>query len=133
MAVLVRLLKVAEEMARYLDSKRGADLTDMDTWLAVLHALQVNAQALLDAVTRAAALASSPGETYRDAAYRLRDAGLLGDDDVAFVLRVLGFRNIVVHRYGSVDAGVVRGILERGEYWRVVRIIARLVEAFKDP
>lgn len=78
----------------------------MDTWLAVLHALQVNAQALLDAVTRAAALASSPGETYRDAAYRLRDAGLLGDDDVAFVLRVLGFRNIVVHRYGSVDVGV---------------------------
>ncbi len=119
--------RVAEEAAR-LDELRERGLRGWVELYAALHALQVQAQALLDMVRRFASLLGYSPVTPRDAARILREEGVLGDEDVELVRRVAGFRNIVVHEYLGVDYRLVRGIVEEGEYRRLVVLAARLLE-----
>ena len=96
--------------------------------LAALHAFQVQAQALLDMLLRVAAEMGYAPESPGEAARILLEEGLLSGDDYAFVRKLIGFRNVVVHAYASVDMDLVRGILEGREYRRVALLASRLLD-----
>ena len=126
--LLKRLYETVAEMAARLDELGADDLEDWRGLYAALHALQVQAQALLDMVRRLASLLGYAPETPRDAARILHDEGLLARDELELVRRVAGFRNIVVHEYLGVDVGLVKRIVLGREYRRLVALAARLLE-----
>ena len=132
MTVAGRLLTAVSLMTSRLDSLREMGLRDWVQELAALHALQVQAQALLDLVLHLAAELGYAPETPREAARLLHGEGLLTGEELDFIRRVSGFRNIVVHEYAGVDMGLVREIVLRGEYRRVALLAHRLAERARE-
>ncbi len=104
------------------------ELGDVVKWLAVLHALQVQAQALIDMVARLASLLGYAPSTPVEAIEILRAEGVLGEEEARLLRSVVGFRNIVVHEYLAVDRGIVREILARREYMRLVELARKLLD-----
>ncbi len=128
MSILARLHTTVAEMAARLDELRERGLGGWVEELAALHALQVQAQALLDMLLHIASeLGYAPTST-REAVEALLVEGLLTREEADFIRRVAGFRNIVVHEYAGVDMGLVRRIVEQGEYRRVALLAAALLE-----
>ncbi len=127
MGVLARLLDTVNDMTSKLDVLARRGLQDWVEELAALHALQVQAQALLDIVARIASSLGYAPTTAREAAEALKKEGLLSSDDYDFLVRVIGFRNIVVHEYADVDMELVREIVARREYARVAVLAGKLV------
>ena len=130
--LLRRLYETVAEMAARLDELGVDDLEDWRGLYAALHALQVQARALLDMVRRLASLLGYSPETPRDAARILRGEGVLSDEEVGLIRRVAGFRNIVVHEYLGVDVGLVKRIVLGREYRRLVGLAARLLEKAEE-
>jgi len=110
-----------------LDELRERGLRSWVEEMAALHLLQVQAQALLDMAKRIASELGHVPSSASEAVEALLEEGLLADEEAAFMRRLIGFRNIVVHEYASVDMGLVRRIVERGEYRRVAALAASLL------
>jgi len=68
-----------------------------------LHALQLQAQVLIDMVQRAAALMGEPTQSYAEAGAALARRGVFSPEDLRLYRAVVGFRNVLVHGYTSVD------------------------------
>ena len=128
MGVVERLASRVFEMTGKLDSIAERGLNDWVVELAALHALQVQAQALLGMMVRIASRLGYSPESPGEAARLLADEGLLAGDDLDFARRLIGFRNILVHEYERIDMELVRRILEAREYRRVAALAARLLE-----
>ncbi len=128
MGVLSKLATMVSLMTSRLDELAAMGLRSWVEELAALHALQVQAQALLDMLLRVAAEMGYAPESPGEAARILLEEGLLSGDDYAFVRKLIGFRNVVVHAYASVDMDLVRGILEGREYRRVALLASRLLD-----
>ncbi len=128
MGVVERLASRVFEMTGKLDSIAERGLNDWVVELAALHALQVQAQALLGMMVRIASRLGYSPESPGEAARLLADEGLLAGDELDFARRLIGFRNILVHEYERVDMELVRKILEAREYRRVAALAARLLE-----
>ena len=129
MGVLARLESTAADMTSKLD--RLAERLKTWSWveeLATLHALQVEAQALLDTVMRLAAELGYRPTSPREAARRLYDEGLLGREELDLTARVTGFQNTVLHEYAGVNMDLVYGIVPGREYRRLAALAARLLE-----
>lgn len=126
MGVIERLLSKVNEMTSRLDYLARVEE------LAALHALQVQAQALLDMAMRVtAALGYSP-DLPREAAHALRVEGLIGEEDYRFLARLSAFRNIVVHGYVAIDMNIIRRILQSREYRRVAALASRMAREALD-
>ena len=97
-----------------------------------LHALQVQAQALIDLVLRGSSSLGHPPSTPIDAARHLVAAGVMSREDLEFFRRVLGFRNVVVHEYSSVDLGLVERILRAREYRRVMELAEKVFKELSN-
>ena len=79
----------------------------------VLHTLQIAIQAALDVASHIVSDARlGEPETNRELFDRLGRHGWLSADLAATMGRMAGFRNIVVHGYGSVNLEVVQDIVE---------------------
>ena len=128
MGSLARLMNTVAEMAARLDELRERGLRDWVEELAALHALQVQAQALLDMVMRAAAELGYAPTSPREAAEILTAEGLLSREDYVLVRRVAGLRDIVVHGYAVVDMELVRRIISGREYARLVVLASKILE-----
>ncbi len=127
MAVLSRLNTVVQEMTLKLDVLREMRNPDWVVEMAILHALQLQAQALLDMVRRLASELGYTPSTLREALRVLLAEGVISDEEYSFVLRVAGFRNIVVHEYADVDMELVYRILGKREYRRVAVLASKLL------
>lgn len=128
MGVLRRLLEVIVDLTSNLDREveRGYDLRVWGERMKYLHALQVQAQALVDITLRASSLLGHPPATPVDAATSLVVNGVLSEEDFKLFKRILGFKNIVVHEYVSVDLKLVDSIL-RGRRYRDVLLLAEKI------
>nr|WP_081801152.1 DUF86 domain-containing protein [Candidatus Acidianus copahuensis] len=69
-----------------------------------------------------------PSEGYEDTVRKLREKGLLDENEERFINSVIGFRNITVHEYMTVDVDVVGKILEKREYRKILEITLKLKE-----
>ncbi len=139
MGVLKRLLEVIVDVTRRLDEEveKGYDLRKWGEQMKYLHALQIQAQALIDIVLRLSSLLGHPPSTPLDAGRFLHEAGILASDELAFFRKVVGFRNIVVHEYLDIDMGLVEEILRERKYRKVLELAYKLyrvgVERNLDP
>lgn len=139
MGVLGKLLDAIAELTRRIDEEveRGYDLSRWGDAMKFLHALQVQAQALIDMVQRAAAALGHAPSTYTDAAASLLKVGVIDEEDFRFFRAVVGFRNIVVHEYLAVDMRIVDRILREREYRSVLllaeKVYLKLRERGVDP
>ncbi len=133
------MLEVVLDITRRIDEEvdRGYDLSSWGDQMKFLHALQIQAQALIDLVLRSSSLLGHPPTTPLDAARHLVEAGVMTKDELEFFRRVLGFRNIVVHQYTSIDIEIVDSILKRREYRKVLElaeaVFKRMVKRGFDP
>jgi uncharacterized protein YutE (UPF0331/DUF86 family) len=93
---------------------KGFDLNDMGQLMKFLHALQ--AQVLIDMAQRAAALMGEPAHSYVEAGVALARRGVFSPEDLRLYRAVVGFRNVLVHGYISVDTLRISQILAGREY-----------------
>ncbi|MCE4611288.1 MAG: DUF86 domain-containing protein [Desulfurococcales archaeon] len=131
MGALERLATMVMEMTGKLDALADMGLRGWVEELAALHALQIQAQALLDMIMRIASRLGYAPETPSEAARLLADEGLITREELELVRRVIGFRNIVVHEYTAVDINLVKRILEERAYRRLATLAAKLLEEAK--
>lgn len=129
MGVLSRLVNIVSRMTSRLDELAVRGLQGWVEELAALHALQVQAQALLDMLLRLAAEIGYAPESPGEAARILLEEGLISVEDYEFIRRLIGFRNVVVHAYTEVDLDLVKRIVGRREYHGVALLASRLLEA----
>lgn len=108
--------------------KSGNDLRKNQTELyAVLHALQLIAQSVLDVGSHVLANAGiGDVDEYRDAILRLSDIGVYPREFAEKIAGIAGLRNVIVHEYLRVDADRIAAALKRlndvREYCSFVRI-----------
>ena len=79
---------------------------------AGLHAL--HAQAVIDYLLRACSLLGTSVETPMTCVQALQQRGLLECDEADTLRRLIRFRNIVVHQYGSIDVERVKRVVRGG-------------------
>ncbi len=128
MIVLSRLSDVINDMPRKLDLVREKGLDYWITELATLHALQVQAQALLDMILRPASELGYRPESPGEAARHLLEEGFLTMEEYDFVRRIIGLQDIIVHGYATVDMDLVERVIRNGEYRRLARLAGNLLE-----
>ncbi len=131
MGVLARLHNTIVDMTERLDILAEKDKWNKIEELAVLHALQIQAQALLDMLMRLAAELGYTPTTPREAANILLKEGVLDKKDYDLVRRVHGFRNILVHEYVDIDMELVSRIVKRKDYRKVLLLALILLEESK--
>jgi len=93
--------------------------------------------ATIDLFQRASSLLGYVLSTYVNAGEILLREGIIDEKDFSFYRSVVGFRNIVVHEYLSVDIRIVEDILRSRSYRRVLllaeKIYSRLRKRGLDP
>ncbi len=135
MARIKALAEYLLKLTEFLDQEasRGFDLNDMGQLMKFLHALQLQAQALIGMVQRAAALMGEPTQSYVEAGAALARKGVSTHEDLRLYRAVVGFRNVVVHGYTSVDVLRISQIPAGREYRRLADLALRILEAAGDP
>jgi uncharacterized protein YutE (UPF0331/DUF86 family) len=57
--------------------------------------------------------------------------GIISKEEFEFYRRVVGFRNIAVHAYASIDLEIVRRIITEREFERVYYLALKIVNELK--
>ena len=132
--LLERLLETIARHVEILDEavRRGIDWSDTLSLYAVLHALQVHAQATIDYLLHACSSLGESIETPISCITVLERRGLLDGEAADILRRLVRFRNIVVHEYGRIDVERVKRIVESRGYTRVLEIIRALHERLRE-
>jgi uncharacterized protein YutE (UPF0331/DUF86 family) len=105
----------------------------MGQLMKFLHALQLQAQVLIDMVQRAAALMGEPTHSYAEAGAALARRGVFSPEDLRLYRAVVGFRNVLVHGYTSVDVLRISQILAGREHRKLANLALKILEAAGDP
>ena len=120
-----------ESLGEY--TKRLEELT-LDDWRALyagVYLLQIQAQALIDIVVKGCSELGLKVEGYVEAGKKLMDVGIISKEEFEFYRRVVGFRNIAVHAYASIDLEIVRRIITEREFERVYSLALKIVNELK--
>ena len=139
MGVLKSMLEHLAEITKKIDEavSKGYNLSDWGDQMKFLHALQIQAQTLLDIVQRSCSLLGYAPRTYIESGRILLHEGIISEEEFNFYKAVVGFRNIVVHEYTRVNLRVVNEILSKREFRRILtlaeKIVLKLLERGLDP
>jgi len=127
-----RLLELIASHVKLIDeARRRVDWGDTLSFYGILHALQVHAQAVIDYLLHTCAVLGVSAETPVRCTEELQRAGLLAPEEASMLRRLIRFRNIVVHEYGSIDVSHVRRIVEGRGYREALRMIVALHEKLR--
>ncbi len=134
MVLLEKILASLAEITARIDEEveKGYDLSDWKTQMSLLHALQIQAQMLIDIAQRACSLLGKVPETYGEAGDILLREGVISEDERKLYRAVVGFRNVVVHAYLEVDLKKVDEILRGRMYRKVLDLAEKIVEKMKE-
>lgn len=116
-----------------LEVEKGYDLSQFGDYMKFAHALLLQAQALIDLFQRTAALLGDPPRSYAEAGYVLARRGVITEEEAKLYRSVVGFRNVLVHGYLSVEIGVVEAILRQRLYRRVAELAVKVADKVGDP
>lgn len=108
---LLALERALHHVSRHQGRPLAALTDDIDEQWAVLHGLQLCAQAALDIATHIAASAGFDAPDYTTAIDRLAELGVLDRPFATRFRAVAGFRNALVHGYTDVDLTIVHAVL----------------------
>ncbi len=106
--------------------KRGIDWSDTLQLYAVIHTLQIHAQAVIDYILHTCSILGVGVETPILCIAELRRRGLVSSEEEELLKRLVRFRNIVVHGYTTVDVNRVKAIVESKGYWSATRIVSKI-------
>jgi len=133
---LGRLLDLAEKVKKCVEGlerlSRDADETIADFILlnAALHMLQVSVQALIDmAYYYLSEKGIKPPNTYGEVALLLLKLEVLDEEEAKRLRSMIGFQNVLVHGYLSLDLELVRDILKRRAYREALKIAKKILKA----
>lgn len=102
-----------EILLEYARMSREQFLAERGRMLAVLHALQISIQCLVDlALHICSALGNTPVETYAGAAQALIEKGMLSSRSGQLLRQMAGLRNLIVHGYAALDEMRILDVLE---------------------
>lgn len=111
------LLRNARRMASILDGfrKRGQPLSETDQ-LAVQRALQILVESVIgmSRYVAEAVLGVRVGKS-REGLDELRRAQLMDPQTHAKLMKIVGFRNVLVHDYLNIEDEVVQALVDKGE------------------
>jgi len=123
------LLRNARRMASILDDyrKRGQLLSETDQ-LAVQRALQILVESVIgmSRYVADAVLDVRVGKS-REGLDELRRAQLLDPQTHARLMKIVGFRNVLVHDYLNIEDDVVQALVDKGEYAFLLTVLADLI------
>lgn len=123
------LLRNAKRMADILDGfrKRGQPLSETDH-LAVQRALQILVESVI-AMSRyvaEAVLGVRVGKS-REGLDELRRGRLMESPTHAKLMKIVGFRNVLVHDYLNIEDDVVQALVDKGEYAFLLTVLTDLI------
>jgi len=128
---LERLLKLLLQYTALLDGLSEADLNDEYKYYSAVYLLQVQAQVVIDIVMRAASTLGYEVEGYADAGRKLMLAGVINGDEFSIYRSLVGFRNIAIHQYGSLNPNVIRGIISGRRYRDAAKVGVKVVNELR--
>jgi uncharacterized protein YutE (UPF0331/DUF86 family) len=128
---LERLLKLLLQYTALLDGLSEADLNDEYKYYSAVYLLQVQAQVVIDIVMRAASTLGYEVEGYADAGRKLMLAGVINGDEFSIYRSLVGFRNIAIHQYGSLNPNVIRGIISGRRYRDAAKVGVKVVDELR--
>ncbi len=131
MGALERLLKLLLQYTALLDGLSEADLNDEYKYYSAVYLLQVQAQVVIDIVMRAASTLGYEVEGYADAGRKLMLAGVINGDEFSIYSSLVGFRNIAIHQYGSLNPNVIRGIISGRRYRDAAKVGVKVVDELR--
>jgi uncharacterized protein YutE (UPF0331/DUF86 family) len=104
------------ELLRPLQSESLADLSrDRLRWYGLLHVLQMLVEHVTDIGNHLlAGINEHVTDDARETIQTMGRAGLLPPEFAARIAPVIGFRNVVVHEYLTVDPAIVYHVLQNG-------------------
>jgi uncharacterized protein YutE (UPF0331/DUF86 family) len=122
-----RLLEIIASHVKLLDeARRRVDWSDTLSFYGILYALQVHAQAIIDYLLHTCAILGVSAETPFRCTEELQRASILAPEEALMLRRLIRFRNIVVHEYGSIDVNRVKQIVERRGYREALKVILKV-------
>lgn len=122
------LRKHRQKMLKILNGYSAQKEWSENDLLAIQRALQILIETLIGLSRYVADLKC--GVTVhrsREALDELKSFGLLSSTHHQEVMKMIGFRNILVHDYLNIDEDIVRSIVEKKQY-QVVEKVAKLLE-----
>ncbi|RLE93805.1 MAG: hypothetical protein DRJ55_03335 [Thermoprotei archaeon] len=134
MGVLTSLAGSVEENVKGLEKlleTRGVEgvFTDFIAYNAALHMLQTCVQALIDMAFRVlSSLGEKPPDSYGEAAEALFRLGVLCRESRDKLKSMIGFRNILIHRYLELDHELLREILADKKFRDALKIAKEILE-----
>jgi uncharacterized protein YutE (UPF0331/DUF86 family) len=132
MAILDKLLENLKDYTSKLDEVNNVDLDSWFNLFAILHLLQVQAQSFIDLVQTLLSNMGISSQGYRDSIRKLYEKNLITAEERDFLISVVGFRNIIVHEYVTVNPIFVKKTMENKEYRRLLEIAYNLREKAKN-
>jgi len=132
MAILDKLLENLKDYTSKLDEVNNVDLDSWFNLFAILHLLQVQAQSFIDLVQTLLSNMGISSQGYRDSIRKLYEKNLITAEERDFLISVVGFRNIIVLEYATVNPIFVKKIMENKEYRRLLEIAYNLREKAKN-
>ena len=96
---------------------------------SVLHILQTSIQALVDIGARVLSeMGRKPPSIYREVAVELKNINVLSSDESNLMIKIIGFRNIVVHEYLGINEKLLGEILGEKRYEDILKLAMKIVE-----
>ena len=117
-----------EELREMRDVPRDEYLADVMRQRAVERSFMNAIQACIDIAEHVrAAEALAPDDRSKEAVEALGDAGIVSAETETRLIEAVGFRNVLAHRYRSIDHDVVYDLLHEDVAWleRFQREVAR--------
>lgn len=123
---------------QHIDSLReqyGADkiVKTFLTLTSTLYTLQTAIQALIDMGLRfLAEIGRKPPQQYSDIGVMLEEENIFTKSDSDLFRRIVGFRNILVHRYLGVDLELLREILQKELYRDISKLAFKILKVAEE-
>lgn len=132
--ILERLLGELRGLTKRLDSlvEEGYDLDDWRDQMAVLHALQLHSQMVIDIALRAAAILGYSPSSGSRAASILRQESVIDANGERLLRSIIGFRNIIVHGYAGIRLDLVDEVLQERKYHEALELAEKIVEGLRS-
>lgn len=134
MGIIEELTRYAIEITKHIDEEveKGYNLSKWGDLMKFLHALQIQAQILINLIQTICSKIGKPSSTYIHSGEILYREGILTLEEFKFYKSIVGFRNVIVHMYTRVNIDVVDSILRNREYLKILKLIEKLYRIAKD-
>jgi len=104
-------------------------INDYTLLTSVLYTLQVSIQSLIDMGLRfLAEIGEKPPNRYSEIGELLRNEKVFDANDVKLFRKIVGFRNIIVHRYTSINLNLLEKILRDRLYKDIYKLALKIAK-----